>query len=119
MAEKPYNDTHPKLRQAKSSQKKKSIHAHNVIKYESMPFVQRNAPNTENRKQNKTRKKKIAVVNATVGAGSSGAVIPQEAVQARPADNDASTPSAVILDPLQKCMLEQNYMCLLDKVSYT
>jgi hypothetical protein len=117
MAEKPYNDTHPKLRQEKSSQKKKPINAQK-IKYENMPFVQRKAPNTEKRKQNKNRKKKAPVVNATVCAVSSGAVIPQEAVQARSADNDASTTPAVILDPLQKCVLEQNYMCLLDKVSY-
>jgi hypothetical protein len=117
MAEKPYIDTHPKLKQGKLSQKKKLANAQNAIRNESLASVQWNTLNTENRKQ-KNRKKKTPVVNATVGAGNSGAIIPQEGVQAGSADNDAPMPSTVILDPQQKHVLEQNYICLLDRVSY-
>jgi hypothetical protein len=118
MAEKPYNDTHPKPGREKSLQKEKPLNAQNVGRNESVVSVQWNILNTEKKKQKKNRKKKTSVVNATVDAGSSGAVMPQEAVQARPADIDASTPPSIVLDPLQKYVLEQNYIFLLDKVSY-
>jgi hypothetical protein len=118
MAEKPYNDTQPKLRQKKSAQKEKPANAQNIRRDESLASVQWNVLTGENRKyKKKNRKKRTPRINAAVGAGSSGAVIPQEGVQARPADNDAPAPSAVILDPWQKYVLEQNYIFLLDEVS--
>jgi hypothetical protein len=120
MAEKPHNNTQPNLRQEKSARKENPVNAQNIRKDESLASVQWNILNSEKRKhkKKKNRKKKTPGVNAAVGAGSSGAVIPQEDVEARSADNDAPTPAAIILDPQQKYVLEQNYILLLDKVSY-
>jgi hypothetical protein len=119
MAEKPDNNAQPNLRQEKSAQKEKPVNAQNIRRDENLASVQRNIPNTEKRKHTKkNRKKKTPGVNAAVGAGSSGAVIPQEGDEARSADNDAPTQEAIILDPQQKYVLEQNYIFLLDKVSY-
>jgi hypothetical protein len=119
MAEQPYNNTQSNLRREKSAQKGKPVNARNIRRDENLASVQWNILDTEKRKQKKkNKKKKTPGVNAAVGAGSSGAVIPQEGVEARPADNDAPTQSAVILDPQQKYVLEQNHIFLLDKVSY-
>lgn len=120
MAEKPYNNTQPNLRREKSAKKEKPVNAQNIRRDESLASVQGNIVSNEKRKnkKKKNRKKKTPGVNAAVGAGSSGAVIPQEDVEARSPDNDAPTPAAVNLDPQQKYVLEQNCIVLLDKVSY-
>lgn len=120
MAEKPYNNTQPNLRREKSAWKEKPVNSQNIRRDESLASVQGNVVNDEKRKhkKKKNRKKKTPGVNAVVGAGSSGAVIPQEDVEARSADNDEPTPAAVILDPQQKYVLEQNFIVFLDKVSY-
>lgn len=118
MAEPPYNNTQPKLRREKSPRKEKPVNAQNIRRDESLASAQWNILDTERKKhKKKNRKKKTPEVNAAVGASSSGAVIPQESVEGRSADNDAPTPSAVILDPQQKKVLEQNHIHLLDKKS--
>ncbi|PNF19443.1 hypothetical protein B7P43_G03611, partial [Cryptotermes secundus] len=120
MAEKPYNNTQPNLRQEKSARKEKPVNAQNIRRDESLASVQGNIVNNEkgkHKKKKKNRKKKTPGVNAAVGDGSSGAVIPQEDVEARSPDNNAPTPAAVILDPQHKYVLEQNYIVLLDKKS--
>lgn len=138
MAEVQCDVIQPSLRPRRASARRKGVaSAENVSKDENLASVQWTVLNTENKKWYKKNKKKkrqevAAAVGATIsaataapqecghaksagGAGSSGVADSQDGFQVRSA---GAPPAAVVLDPQQKYVLEQNYIFLLEKVSY-